>query len=72
MRANAGTRVGNDMPVKVRFPDGTEREVPSRTRIEQSREIGGPHSHTFHDEPIFDPDWKFVPVIGGWIARPRR
>lgn len=58
--------------IKVRFPDGETREVPSTTRAIPSKEIGGPGAPTIIEEPKYDPDWEFVPVIGGWIARARR
>lgn len=56
------------MTVKVTFPDGSEREVPSRTKVQQSREIPdtGP---TFSEEPLPDPDYEFYKVIGAWRAR---
>ena len=58
------------MPVRVQFPDGV-REVPSRTRIIPSREIPrGPDMLT--EEPVPDSKWRFQPVIGGWIAIPRK
>ena len=56
------------MPVKVAFPDGSEREVPSRTIGHHSREIPdqGP---TFSEVPLADPEWEFFQVLGGWRAR---
>jgi hypothetical protein len=58
------------MAVKVKFPDGTMREVRSITRAIVSREI--PRQATrLVEEPAFDPKWRFIPVIGGWLARPR-
>jgi hypothetical protein len=58
------------MAVKVRFPDGSEREVPSRTVATPSTEIGRA-SYSCSEEPLFDPDWQFTPGIGGWTAVPR-
>jgi len=59
--------------VEATFPDGTVREVPSVTREIQSKEIG-PHAQSiFIEEPAFDPDWRFLPALGGkWFAKPRR
>ena len=59
------------MPIKVEFPDGTFREMPSRKREIKSREIHGGQS-IYIDEPVFDPDWRFETAIGGkWWAFPR-
>lgn len=59
------------MPLKVTFPDGSEREVLSRTVTHHSREIPdqGP---TFSVRPIPDHVWDYFPVIGGWRARLKR
>ena len=58
------------MPVNVRFPDGTVRSVPSQPKLLKSKTIGGNHDRII-DEPAYDPDWRYVAVIGGWLARPR-
>lgn len=60
------------MTVKVKFPDDTVREMPSRSVRLESREVSrhrGPP--TFIEEPLYDPEWSFEAVIGGWIANPR-
>ena len=59
------------MSVNVRFPDGSEREVPSRLTAQKSREVpdNGP---TFTEVPLPDLNWDYLPVIGGWIARAKR
>lgn len=60
------------MPLKVEFPDGSIREVPSHKREIRSRRIGGGPS-TFIEQPDYDPDWRFETAIGGkWWAEPRR
>lgn len=60
------------MPVKVEFPDGSVREVPSRRREIKSRSVGGVHPSIFVNEPLFDPHWRFETAIGGkWWATPR-
>ena len=56
------------MPVKVEFPDGITREVPSHRRELKSREIGSSNQSAFVDEPTYDPDWRFRSAIGGWVA----
>ena len=60
------------MPVQVEFPDGSIRDVPSRKKRLESREIGGRQPPTFVEEPMFDPEWRFKTAIGGkWWATPR-
>jgi hypothetical protein len=60
------------MALKVEFPDGGIRDVPSRTREIKSREIGGPRRSVFVEEPVYDPEWTFETAIGGkWWATPR-
>ena len=54
------------MPVKVRFPDGEEREVPSTLRA-----VSSGNSSSLAEVPNESPDWRFIPVAGGWIAMPR-
>ena len=54
------------MPVKVKFPDGTEREVPSSLRA-----VATGTSSTLAEVPNENPDWRFIPVAGGWIAAPK-
>jgi len=57
--------------IDVIFPDGSVRNVPSRTRVVPSKQIGGPQSPTFIEEPLYDPRWEFYSVIGGWRAQRR-
>lgn len=62
------------MTVRVEFPDGSIRDVPSVTVTTTRRPIGrrpGPSSH--HQEPDYDPDWTFESTLEGkWFANPRR
>jgi hypothetical protein len=57
--------------VKVTFPDGEQRDVPAIERIIESREIP-PRPPRVELEPAPDTEWRFTPVVGGWIAQPRR
>jgi len=57
--------------IKVLFPDGSVRHVPSRTRVVSNKQIGGPQSPTLVEEPLYDARWGFYPVIGGWRAQQR-
>jgi hypothetical protein len=59
------------MAVRVQFPDGSTREVPSYTVEVPSREIP-PGPSTFIEKPLPDPDWDYTATIGDWIAQPKR
>jgi hypothetical protein len=59
------------MPIKVQFPDGSEREMPSYSLEVTSREIP-PGPPAYVEKPLPDSEWEFTAVIGGWIAQPRR
>lgn len=56
--------------INVTLPDGSTIEVPSTTREMKSREIGSDRS-VFVEEPAPHDDYRFTPVVGGWLARPR-
>ena len=60
------------MRVKGKSPDGTSREVPSRTREIKSQSIGNNRPSAFYEEPLPDPEWRFEPILGGWKAFERR
>lgn len=49
--------------VKVTFPGGLVKDVPSRKIPESDR-----RGLTFKEQPIYDPKWSFVAVEDGWIA----
>ena len=56
------------MPVKVKFPDGTEREVPSTLRA-----VSTGSGSSLTEVPNECPEWRYIPVAGGfWIAAPRQ
>ena len=57
------------MAVRVKFPDGTMREVESVTRSTNSSE--NEELAQVVIEPAIDPEWNFQKVIGGWLALPR-
>lgn len=56
--------------ISVILSDGSTIEVPSTTRETKSREIGSNRS-IFVEEPAPHDDYRFTPVVGGWLARPR-
>lgn len=59
--------------VEAEFPDGTTRQVPSRTKVFKSNEIDGTGSSPSDEEPIEDAEWRYIAGIGGkWHARPQR
>ena len=47
------------MPVRVKFPDGVERDVPSSLRA-----VSTGSSSTLTEVPNDSPDWRFIP--GRW------
>lgn len=53
--------------MKVTFPGGEVREVPSRKIPVQNYE-NGQATWACVEQPIFDPKWAFVAVKGGWVA----
>ena len=55
------------MAVKVKFPDGAEREVPSTLRA-----LSTGSGSTLTEVPNENPEWRFIPVAGGWLATPKR
>lgn len=55
------------MPVKVKFPDGTEREVPSSFRA-----VATGSGSSLAEVPNECPEWRYIPMAGGWIAAPKR
>lgn len=55
------------MSVKVKFPDGEEREVPSTLRA-----VPNASGSTLADVPNEHPDWRFIPIAGGWLAAPKK
>ena len=55
------------MPVKVKFPDGSEREVPSTLRA-----VSTGNSSSLTEVPNDCAEWRYMPAAGGWIATPKR
>ena len=55
------------MPVKVKFPDGEIREMPS-----QLRALARGSGTELVEVPIEHPEWRFFPVAGGWQAIPKK
>ena len=57
------------MPLKVEFPDGIEREVPSHKRVIKSQQTDGKCGSGVVEEPDFNPQWRFQGLSGGrWLA----
>ena len=55
------------MPIEVRFPDGSVREVPSeRAEIINSKKDG---PSTFIHRPLPSKEWRFVATARGWVAQ---
>jgi len=65
--ADVRNRLFGGMPVKVRFPDGEEREVPSTLRA-----VRNATASSLVDVPNEHPDWRFIPMEGRWVATPRK
>ena len=57
----------SSMPVKVKFPDGQEREVASCLRS-----MPNPSGASLVEVPLESPDWRFIPIAGGWLAMPKK
>jgi len=56
------------MTVKVRFPDGAEREVPSTLRA-----VSSGNSSSLIEVPNESAEWRFIPLSGGlWLATPKK
>ena len=51
--------------VKVVFPDGRAREVAAAERLDVVRK-GKRRNRVLLVEPVADPRWRFVAMIGGW------
>jgi hypothetical protein len=59
------------MAISVRFPDGSEREVPSELRCDDSMASGA--QARFRHVPInCDSHWRYIIVGSTWQAKPRR
>lgn len=59
------------MAISVRFPDGSQRDVPSELRPVAPVTTGA--QSRFRHVPInCDPDWRYVQIASIWHARPRR
>lgn len=58
--------------IKVTLPDGSSIEVPSVTREMKSGEVGANNRSVFVEEPAPHDCYRFTPVVGGWIARPKQ
>lgn len=58
------------MPVTVRFPDGSVREMPSE-RVEVSSGTPG-RAAIVIERPLPSKDWRFVASADGWLAQPPR
>ena len=54
---------------KVVFPDGQAREVAAAERLDVARK-GKRRNRVLLVEPVADPRWRFVAMIGGWRAFP--
>jgi hypothetical protein len=60
------------MSVKVRFPNKEMRSVPSWRRSSTMQEPGAGDGSTTIEEPINDPERRFISVVAGeWIAQAR-
>jgi len=55
--------------VKVVFPDGGAREVAATKRLDIVKK-GKRRDRVLLVEPVADPRWRFVSMIGGWRAFP--
>jgi len=52
------------MPVKVKFPDGSEQEVTSALRA-----ISTASSSNMVEVPVDNSEWRFIPSPLGWLAQ---
>lgn len=56
------------VPVKVRFPGGVEREVPSALRA-----ISTGSGSSLVEVPNESVEWRFIPLSGDlWLASPKK
>ena len=55
------------MAVRVTFPGGEVREVPSK-RVTLQEGKTGTQNWSFREQPIYDPAWAFIAVKDGWVA----
>ena len=57
------------LTLSVTFPDGTQRDIPARRRLEDGSDESETSSPGW--EPVSDPEWWFVNGRTGWRAEPR-